>query len=264
MDMTYAGETLSSYGFMIGGIGTSNSANEIETDSQRTFNSVSLFYGAYQPFVFSQYENRLEMDFDIILDPCKANNPETLTQAKIRAVKKWLNRPSAHKLTFDKEGFENVFWEGSFNVQETYFGGTPISLHLHFVSNRPFGLYEERTYGGRLGAEDYFVVNDISDDEGHIYPSFEVTCGADGELVIYNDLDRRSTVIKNCTQGETIVFTPTMQVRSSLSSHDLGRDFNYIFTRINNTYDNTVNRIFTSLPIDFTLKYNPIAKAVIA
>lgn len=268
MDMTYAGKKLSDFGFMIGGLDSKGGVEQIPTDSQRTFGQISMFYGAYQPFVYSIYESSLEMEFAIIKNPCSEGyTTGEITQAEVRAIKRWLNRPMPHKLTFDKEGFEDTFWEGSFNVEETYMNDGVYGLTLTFHSNRPFGLYTEVDLNGTLesmGATS-LKINDTSDEEGYIYPTLEVTCNASGDLELYNSYDEdRATIVKNCTEGEKIVFTAEMQIRSSIDTHEVGDDFNYRFLRIGNTYDNNENVITSSLPITYRLRYNPIAKAVIA
>lgn len=269
-DLTYAGETLSSHGFMIGGFDDSPAGDTITTDSQRTFGTVSMFYGAYQPFVYTSYEDRLTMEFSVIKEPCgddgKLAQQEDfeLTQREIRSMKKWLSRPTPHKLTFDEDKYLGVFWEGSFNVQEIYVKGATYGLKLTFESNRPFALADELTFTGGLITGDRFIINDTSDEEGHIYPSFTVTCMESGDLQLHNSIENRTTIVKNCTAGEVITFTPTLQVRTSLTSHEIGDDFNYKFLRIANTYDDARNVITTSIPIQYELRYNPIAKVVVA
>lgn len=264
-DMTYAGETLSSRGLMIASFDGSSSVETIDSDSQKTFTSVSMFYGKYQPFVFTSYEDRLVMEFTIIKDPCKFEEEDLrMTQQEVRSIKRWLNRPTPHVLRFDDEQFADVFWEGSFNVTELYLAGVTYGLQLSFQCNRPFGLQDAKTYEGSLITGGCFIVNDSSDEEGHIYPTLEVTCLESGDLQLNNQIEDRTTIVKNCVVDEKIIFFPNLQIRSSVGTHELGDDFNYKFLRICNTYDDTVNKITTSIPIEYKLTYNPIAKVVIA
>lgn len=269
-DLTYAGETLSSHGFMIGGFDDTPAGDSITTDSQRSFATVSMFYGAYQPFVYTSYEDRLVMEFSIIKEACgddgKIAQQEdfVLTQSEIRSMKKWLSRPTPHKLTFDEDKYRGVFWEGSFNVEEIYLMGETVGLKLTFESNRPFALADEVSYSGELITGGRFIIDDTSDEEGHIYPSLTVTCLESGDLQLYNSIESRTTIVKNCKVGEVITFTPTLQVRTSLTSHEIGDDFNYKFLRIANTYNDYRNIITTTIPIQYTLSYNPIAKVVVA
>ena len=269
-DFTYAGERLSDYGMMVAGFDSSNSVESINTDSQRTFGTVSMFYGKYQPFVYTLYENRLVIEFSIIKKMDCSNTSEEeydpiLSQTEIRSIKRWLNRPTPHKLSFDDEEYEDYYWEGSFNIAEQYFGGVPCGLSLTFESNRPFAIMDEVVFEGELEADGTFTINDTSDEEGWIYPSLSVTCLSAGDLQLENNMEEgRLTIVKNCEENETIMFAPNLQIRSSLGTHELGDDFNYKFLRIYNTYDQRENVITANLPISYTLKYNPIAKVVIA
>ena len=195
-------------------------------------------------------------------------DPE-MSQSEIRSIKRWLSRPLPHKLQFpDVEGFEDVFWMGSFNVEEVYVGGMPCGLHLTFTSTRPFGLRTESYYEGTLDVGDELTITDGSDDEGHTYIFLQATTtdGGDFGLSIANNGKTRTTVVKNCTPGEVLTFSPLLQVVSSVDSHELGDDFNYIFPRIANAYynDTRENVISTSIPIDYIIRYNEIVKAVIA
>ena len=75
-DFEYDGIALSDKGLAIVSFDGAQD-DDIETDSQRTFNSISLFGGRYQPFVTSVFEDRLEVEFSIAKNFCgdTANNP---------------------------------------------------------------------------------------------------------------------------------------------------------------------------------------------
>jgi len=271
-DLTFAGETLSSHGFMIAGFDDPPAGDEVTTDSQRSFTTVSMFYGAYQPFIYTSYEDRLVMEFTVMKQVCDDDGKEInasqddmrITQNEIRAMKRWLSRPTPHKLTIADSEYADFYWEGTFNVQEIHLLGATYGLKLTFESNRPFALQNELVYSGELNTGGRIIIDDVSDEEGHIYPSLEVTCLATGDLQLHSEIENRTTIVKNCKVGETITFTPTLQVRTNNTEHSIGDDFNYKFVRICNTYDNVRNIITTTIPIRYVLKYNPIAKVVVA
>ena len=81
---------------------------------------------------------------------------------------------------------------------------------------------------------------------------------------VMNEFDKRETVVRGCSSGETLTFTHLLQILSSNKSHELGDDFNYKFIRINNEYGNTLNKLTFNLPCTYSISYNPIAKVVIA
>ena len=80
-----------------------------------------------------------------------------------------------------------------------------------------------------------------------------------GDLSIYNDLDKRTMVIKNCVSEEKITLDYPI-ISSSLPSHKIQNDFNWDFFRIVNTFRTKRNNLTVSLPCNITIKYSPIIK----
>lgn len=260
-DFIYGGESLSSYGCMIVSFDNTSSMSAINSDSQRSFEQVSMFNGQYQPFTHHTYDDCVKMSFSIIKDP-ELTDEKEFSQDDIRTLKRWLNSPVVQKLYLLDEDYEDLYWEGVFNVNDLYFNGQAYGLSLEFTSNRPFGLQGDRSYTGTLVANESFTIRDTSDEIGHIYPTLEITCKADGTLDLHNSYDDRHTIIENCVSGEVITFSPRMQITSSVTGHEVYNDFNYRFLRIGNTYDERDNTITTTLPVDYKLTYSPIAKVV--
>ena len=91
----------------------------------------------------------------------------------------------------------------------------------------------------------------------------EILVQEDGDLEITNVADGRKMVIKNCTANEVITMTSELQISSSLPSHKIYDDFNYVFYRVNNEFLNMENSVETNIPIEFMITYAPYAKAVI-
>lgn len=107
--------------------------------------------------------------------------------------------------------------------------------------------------------ENVHNINDTSYEEGYIYPYTEIVIDEDGDLDIYNAIEDRHTIIKNCKANEVIVMDYPV-IQSSDSSHSIQNDFNYNFFRIANTYDNSRNDLTISIPCSIKLKYSPIVK----
>lgn len=103
------------------------------------------------------------------------------------------------------------------------------------------------------------IVNDSSHEEGYIYPYTEISIYKDGNLNIYNAIENRNTIIKNCVAGEIITMDYPV-IRSSISSHNIQNDFNWNFFRVANTYGNSRNDLTISIPCTIKIKYSPIVK----
>ena len=66
-------------------------------------------------------------------------------------------------------------------------------------------------------------------------------------------------VIKNCIVGEVIKLDYPV-ISSSISSHHLENDFNWVFFRIANTFKYKKNDLTISLSCTIKLKYSPVVK----
>ena len=261
-DFTFRGESLSSYDLIMCEFSTT-SLGPVTTDSQRTFTSIPMFGGRRFPFLFTTYDNALVVTFSVCKSPDA--DSELITPLEAAVIKRWLSSPTPEEFRIDGiVDYEQVRWYGSFNVEEVHYYGDCIGFNLTFTCTAPFGYYDDVELTGEATANELITIYDISDEEGYLYPDLTVTLKSAGNLVITNSLDNRTTVVNNCTSGEIITFTHLLQISSSVSTHKLGNDFNYRFLRINNTYENTENKISFSLPCEYKLTYRPIAKVVFA
>ena len=107
--------------------------------------------------------------------------------------------------------------------------------------------------------DDKAAINDISHEEGYIYPYTEIIVNESGNLNIYNAIEDRNTYIANCVAGEVITMNYPI-ILSSISSHNIQDDFNYNFFRKANTFDDSRNDLTVSLPCTIKATYSPIVK----
>lgn len=241
---------------------------EITTDSQFTFNHISTQRGKKQSYITATYDDPLEMEFYIAKNLCTEEGTKvTLSAYNISVVdmaklKRWLVRPTPHKLKLEDVDYYGMYWNGSFNVEEYVYGDGRVGAHLTFECDSPFGYFEEVEMKGDIISSTKYKYRCASDEIGYIYPNLTITLKASGDLRITNAHDGRTTIIKNCNVGEVITITENLQVSSSLSTHDVLNDFNFVFYRINNEFMNIDNTLESNLAISFIMKYTPIAKAV--
>ena len=255
--------SLQSVGYIIGAVDSSASVETVNTDSQRTFNSVTTYLGKYHPFTVATYDDALVMTFSIIKNPCQDEDME-ITLSDMVYLKRWLSRPTPHVLRFSDPEYTNCYWEGSFNLSEIHLGGKRIGVELTFTCNRPYGLKDFGEVTGSVSSGESFVIYDASDDEGYLYPELTITCNESGTLRLTNSFDGRVTEVKNVEAGEVITFSPTLQISTSNDNHTtLLDDFNYEFLRIGNDFNNNRNEIKSSIGCDYKYIYKPISKVVI-
>lgn len=232
---------------------------------------ISQHMGMYQPFVYQTHPDTLTFTMGIIKNPCVTDQYE-ISAVEMEQLKRWLCRPTACKLKVsEKKSFQedwesvinqydNVFWEGTFTIVEEIQGGKRIGLTLNFISTRPYGLQEDVTYTGTVNSEDSIQINDTSAEIGYIYPQMVIKCLEAGDLIIYNEINQRATIVENCAQNETLIFSKDLQLTTDDTSHTIYNNFNYKFLRIENTFDDNINNISFSLNCEYEITYNPVRK----
>lgn len=157
-----------------------------------------------------------------------------------------------------EEGREVYGWE-KYN-----FGSEHEVIKLGYTTSTdsnayPSGIHTDGYQYISIGQVYKASLNDISYEEGYIYPEMEITVKKDGDLKIHNSIENRETYIANCKANEIITFDYPV-IRSSDSSHNIQNDFNWKFFRIANTYNNSRNDLVISLPCSIKIKYSPIVK----
>lgn len=263
IDFEYDGIFASDYDLMICSFDGAGGVETVDCGSAITFNTVPLLNGTRYALTSTLYENDTEYTFQI----CKSSCLSRITpfdSDEQRNVFRWLNRNDGfHKLKIIQEGYENIYFEGSFNIKSVQINGEVYGFELTFVTNRPFALLETNKYVINATSENYvFSFNDCSDNIGHIYPRIQIKCNENGDIKIHNSIEDRTTVIKNCSVGEIITCDEFMNISTSLPSHHLYDDFNFVFFRVANRFDEIKNTLTISIPCQIIIEYNPIVKGV--
>ena len=261
-DFEYNGKFLSDYGFTICNFGNKG-LETISNGSKISFNTTPMFNGSKYLLTHSQYDECLEANFSICKDSCKtlSGDVEPISLEEQSFIMRWLNRKSFKKFKLLQDGYEEIYFEGSFNIDKYELDGNVYGFNLNFISNRPFAIYEPLPYKFSLTSDNLtYSITDISDEIGHIYPKVKIVCKSDGHLIITNSIEEnRTTVIKNCVENEVIEMEYPI-IKTSVSTHKIQNDFNYNFFRIANTEDKIVNNITFSIPCDVEMVYSPIKK----
>lgn len=260
-DFEFDGEYLSNWGFMICSM-DQNGFKTTNSDSQISFENVSLMRGKKFELTTSKYNGELSFPFQI----CKSSDNSTLmpiSPHEAREIKRWLNRSTFKKFKLIQPYWHDIYMMGSFNIENIMCGGQIFLLELTFTSDRPFALHEPVTYHIETSIEnESYMLFDISDEIGYIYPYMKITCLQNGDLTITNSNENRTTVVKNCSQNEEIIFSENLVFSTSNSEHKIQNDFNYTFLRISNSYEDRKNVLTFSLPIKAEITYSPYIKAV--
>lgn len=264
-DFEYDGRLLSSFGFILctfdsSGISTPDSGAKI------SFTKVSKKNGAKFFLAGTKYESCIQSQFSICKNPdVYSENDMRISDVEYREIARWLNRHQFHKFRLvNYDDFDGIhcYFMASFNLDKIILNGRTVGIQLTMETNAPFGYGDiVRQTITAAAAGQTFSVHDSSDDEGHTYPNLEITCSADGDLELENLTENVKMVVKNCVSGEVLtVDGDTLGIASSVASHKLEKDFNFIFFRIGNSFASRVNQVKVSIPCTIRLSYEPIIK----
>ena len=258
IDFIYDGIQLSERGYMICNFNGNN--DTISNGSEITFTEVPIQNGVRRAVAGTKYDTVIQTTFGICKDFCNNNltlNDGFITVSEVRSLARWLNRKEYLPFVLLTDGWDDITYFGSFQIEQVRFGDKIIGLNLTMTTNSPFGWQSPVTRS--FSNVRSFSINDVSDDIGYLYPEMIVTCRSSGDLEIHNSLSSYYTEIKNCSSGESIHFSyPVIQCDND--EHDIANDFNYVFPRIENTFNNTGNVFSLTLSCNVDITYRPLAK----
>lgn len=263
IDFEFSGKQLSDFGCIIANFDGGKGLETID-GAEITFNTISSLNGSKYHLVSTQYESCLEATIQIAKYSCSTDIQE-ISPHEYRELMRWLSQKRFAKFKILDEYNIDIYYEVSFTkISKIELDGRLYGLELNLITNRPFALKEPRIINIKNTAENIvnnkkYSIFDISNEEGYIYPFTKITVIEDGDLTIYNVLEDRHTIIKNCVAGEVITMDYPI-IQSSISSHKIQNDFNWNFFRIANTYENRRNDLTISLPCTIKIEYSPIVK----
>lgn len=264
-DFMYDKHCLSDFGMIICDFDGKSGAESVSAGSQLTFNLVKpLGQNKWNNYSSSYSEYLTSNPFQVCKNPCKASSQEELelTAHDISELNRWLNRKQFCKFKILQDDYIDIYFEGSFNINQINIGGVCYGLELTLTTNRPYGFLEPVTYSIVTSKDNESVsFYDQSDEISHIYPDMTIKCLKSGNLKITNSIEDRYFYLGNVQSGEVITLHGAEQIiESNYSSHSIYDDFNFKFLRIVNTYENKNNILTFSIPVECTLTYSPIKK----
>ncbi len=168
-----------------------------------------------------------------------------------------------------QDSYRHIHWNAVFTSKQINFNGHTVGLELTMYADSPYAYLDEVVH------EFHFDTHDIHDSsnllrkhfqslaqaEGYTYPDLEIRIldegNNNGKLTLW--LNNRKSEIKGCKTQELITIKGQQQVIcTSDSNHDIARDFNFIFPRIERGYQEHTNYLSADLACDITLKYFPV------
>lgn len=265
-DFEYNSELLSDKGCMVCSITTSNN-NSVSMGATLSFDSIVNNATNVTENLRANYGENITATFDICKKECKSGITTTFTKEEISHFKKWLSSKTTHKFIpiYDNdESYDMIYYYGTFtSVDAIVLAGEVVGLTLTFTANAPWGYVDNVDFIADITeAGGSFSMFNESDEIGYCYPSeVVITCNADGDLKIENNLDTKSCKVANCKSGEVLTLDCANRIITSSIAHEkLYNDFNYFYPRMVITEDSDNNIFTASIPCSVRIAYSSIRK----
>jgi len=267
-DFEYDGQYLSDYGFIVCTFDDNTGVNTATAGSSLTFNVVRKYNGKRFSLINTSYDECLQVIFDICKDPEITSKLDMeITNEEYRDISRWLNRKKHLKFqAINPEGNEdNCYYNSSFNIEKITIADKLYGLRLTMETDSPFGYGEvfQRSFTVSNNTTKC-VVMDESDEIGETAIDLIITNTNAGTVEITNETTGKKTIITNCASGEIIrIRGDTQSVVSSVTTHNVYNDFNYIFPKIQNTFNDRKNVFSSTNPCTMVFRYTPIIRSLL-
>lgn len=260
IDFEYDGIKLSEKNMMLCNFGSPS--DDVDFGNELDWNLVKAAKGDTYYSPAALYSKPFTTTLSICPDYCKDFDRLDMTDKEINEIMTWLNRRTFCKFKpiYNDGEFSDIYYMATFNLTGVYGRGGLIGFEMEMQTNAPYAMREQISVQSDSLP---FSLDNISDEIGYLYPTFEITLQQSGDLELTNSLDpKHVTIIKNCEVGETITFSgKSKQIKSSYGGHTtLANDYNYHPPRLVRTRDKQLNEFDSNLTATVRITYNPIAK----
>ena len=256
-DFEYDGIRLSDMGFMTC---TFDKESDVVTPSSTIeLTMVSFNNGTDNIVVKVKHNSNVEFTFQICNTNFCNDGDSFVSSYDVSKIFQWLNRKKVLKFKpIDDNGlFTNVYFTGTFNVSTIEFGGNIIGFELSFISNKPYALTDVYVRESGEAKNWTFTIEDISEDDGILYPEVKIEITKKGDLSIKNSRAKGLCNISGCVEGEKInISYPII----TSTEENISERFNWNFPMIYNDFRNKRNEFEVSLPCNIEMHYSPAIK----
>ena len=203
-DFEYDGESLSDYKLMVGVINGSSGVQTVSSGAELTFNQVRPVGSSRFNITSAVYESVYSTSFEVFRNPCLATNQDEmrLSIEEISAIQRWLCRKDGYKrFKINQDGFEHVYWNGTFSSKQIELNGQIIGLELTLYTDSSFAFMDEVSveYNCSAGTSFQFWDNsdEITDFNNQLLPNLEITILSKGNFKLENSRDNKVMKIDN-------------------------------------------------------------------
>lgn len=164
-----------------------------------------------------------------------------VTDEDYEAIMRWLVRPNYNYIEFGS-GENKICFNVVMSVIPKRIGSKICGFEITATNDSVYSYSKE--HNDNVLPSTLYNIQDKSSVVGYIYPKLNIKVINDGDVSIEVFGDKKM-IISNCVAGEILtVDCEHGIIESSLSNHNLSKDFNFEFIRFCNTYYTRDNSLF--------------------
>lgn len=253
-DFIFDGRYASSYNLMMCNFNDSGETSDIVSNND--FNTFQAAKNDKNYFVGSNDSSVLSKKIQV----CKTDNCHivNMTDYDIETISRWLCREDGYyRFAFvNNNGDNTIEYNAKIDINKIELWNNIIGLELTITTDSQYG-YTKRKTEVTLDKNQMVCINNNSSKMGEIKANMQLLCNSDGDYIITHTFNNKSKEITfaNCTNGEYINISDMCVLSSSISSHDISNDFNYIFPKLYSNISDTKNYFKSNLPCKLTIEY---------
>lgn len=253
-DFIFDGRCSSDFGLKICVVGNNNDTETIMI-SNTDFDTFQPSNLDRNYFTGSKHSSVLTKTIQV----CKVENCQIspFTNYDIETIGRWLCRDDGyHKFAFINDTNQTVEYNAKIDMNIIEIHDKVYILELIITTDSQFGYTTQRNHFILKKNETIYVI-DRSSKTGEIPVELQLICKSDGDYLISQSFNgiTKDIYIDNCQNGEIITITDMCVITTSLPSHDISDDFNYVFPKVYNTITNQKNEFSVNLPCELTITY---------
>ena len=255
-DFIFNGQSLSDYGFIIGSFGDDGTV----TPGGISYTMTNVPSNDRKYISSMKYDSTIEFTFSIVKYDCNVNHIEPVDRYEDSAIHKWLEREGFHSLSFCQDDYENIHYNAYISISPKIIAGRTYGYDLQVTTDNVYAYDFECEYDFNVEADIEYSIITSSDKCGYIYPKIVITPFENGELIfnIKEDTNQSPTKFKNVKSGQVITMDCELQIIEGIDIDN----FNWLFPRLLQDYDDTYNTFTTSLPCNVKISYVPRKKVM--
>ena len=256
LDFIFNGQSLSDYGFIIASFGEDGTV----TPGGISYTTTNAPNNDRKYFSSIKYDSTIVFDFTIAKYECK-KQIQPIDRYEDSKIHRWLEREDGfHELHFLQDGFENIFYNAYITITPVIIAGRTYGYKLTATTDNAYAYDLECENEFDLNTNEEYTLFTSSDKGGYIYPKIEITPLKSGNLSldIKEDVNQSYSVFRNVVAGEMIKLDCELGIVENIDADN----FNWIFPRFVQGYEDTINTITTTIPCHIKINYVPRRKVV--